>query len=190
VEMQGVFRWQGILRNRIDDFAVLKPILGNADDIRKLSFDGERRGCCFRGTYRAAARVDSSQHSIVIDYGKGPDRGLSRKAGHDAPGPTRSTTATRFGRFAPAGTRPCLIRSEVRAEVHAPRFGRAGGGSDSARTGAGLPRRHNRRAIAARLPRLPAAVLPPRRRPSRSGVLLRNSALLRSSLFFRSGLSF
>ena len=55
---------------------------------------------------------------------------------------------------------------------------------------AGLQHRRKRRAIAARLPRLPAASLPPGRRPSRSGLLLRSGALFEAAFFFEAAFRF
>ena len=35
------FRSQGILRNRIEDLLLLRPIIKDSDNIPKLTFDGE-----------------------------------------------------------------------------------------------------------------------------------------------------
>jgi len=68
------FRSQGILRNRIEDLAILKPIIGNTDGIQKLTFDGQTTWLLFPAQVSCGeSRLDASQRSIVIDYSKGRD---------------------------------------------------------------------------------------------------------------------
>jgi len=68
------FRSQGILRNRIEDLAILKPIIGNTDGIQKLTFDGRTTWLLFPAQVSCGeSRLDTSQRSIVIDYSKGRD---------------------------------------------------------------------------------------------------------------------
>jgi hypothetical protein len=68
------FRSQGILRNRIEDLAILKPILGNTDGIQKLTFDGQTTWLLFPARVSCSdSRLDPSQPSIVIDYSKGSE---------------------------------------------------------------------------------------------------------------------
>jgi hypothetical protein len=68
------FRSQGILRNRIEDLAILKPIIGNTDGIQKLTFDGQTTWLLFPAKLSCGeSRFDASQRSIVIDYSKGSE---------------------------------------------------------------------------------------------------------------------
>jgi len=67
------FRSQGILRNRIDDLAVLKLILEDSENIPKLTFDGETTFLLFPAQVTCAASVfDPARRAITIDYSKGP----------------------------------------------------------------------------------------------------------------------
>ena len=66
------FRPQMILRNRIEDLAILKPIIGNTDGIQKLTFDGRTTWLLFPAKVSCGeSRLDTSQRSVVIDYAKG-----------------------------------------------------------------------------------------------------------------------
>jgi hypothetical protein len=68
------FRSQGILRNRIEDLAILRPIIGNTDRIQKLTFDGQTTWLLFPAKVSCAeSRLDTSQRSVVIDYSKGSE---------------------------------------------------------------------------------------------------------------------
>ena len=68
------FRSQGILRNRIEDLAILRPIIGNTDGIQKLTFDGQTTWLLFPAKVSCGeSRLDTSQRSIVIDYSKGSE---------------------------------------------------------------------------------------------------------------------
>lgn len=68
------FRSQGILRNRIEDLAILKPIIGNTDGIQRLTFDGQTTWLLFPAKLSCGeSRLDPSQRSIVIDYSKGSE---------------------------------------------------------------------------------------------------------------------
>jgi hypothetical protein len=67
------FRSQGILRNRIDDLAVLKLILEDSETIPKLTFDGETTWLLFPAQVTCSASVfDPARRAITIDYSKGP----------------------------------------------------------------------------------------------------------------------
>lgn len=67
------FRSQGILRNRIDNLAILKPIIRDSDTIPKLTFDGETTWLLFPAALSCgASRLDPTRRSIVIDYSRGP----------------------------------------------------------------------------------------------------------------------
>lgn len=68
------FRSQGILRNRIEDLAVLRPIIKDADTIPKLTFDGQTTWLLFPARVSCGeSRLDSTRRSIVIDYSEGPN---------------------------------------------------------------------------------------------------------------------
>jgi len=67
------FRSQGILRNRIDNLAILKPIIRDSDTIPKLTFDGETTWLLFPAAVScASSRLDPTRRSTVIDYSRGP----------------------------------------------------------------------------------------------------------------------
>jgi hypothetical protein len=66
------FRSQGILRNRIEDLAILKPVIKNTNTIQKLTFDGNTTWLLFPAKVSCGdSRLDPSQRSIVIDYSRG-----------------------------------------------------------------------------------------------------------------------
>ncbi len=68
------FRSQGILRNRIDDLAILKPIFPDSGTIPKLTFDGETTWLLFPARVACGeSQLDPSRRSIVIDYSKGSE---------------------------------------------------------------------------------------------------------------------
>jgi hypothetical protein len=67
------FRSQGVLRNRIDDLAILKPIIKDAGTIPRLTFDGETTWLLFPAQISCGASLLEPAHrAIVIDYSKGP----------------------------------------------------------------------------------------------------------------------
>jgi hypothetical protein len=66
------FRSQNILRNRIENLAILKPIFKDTSSIQKLTFDGETTWLLFPAKVSCGdSRLDPSQRSVVIDYSKG-----------------------------------------------------------------------------------------------------------------------
>lgn len=68
------FRSQGILRNRIDDLAILKPIFPDSGTIPKLTFDGQTTWLLFPAKVSCGdSRLDPSRRSIVIDYSRGSE---------------------------------------------------------------------------------------------------------------------
>lgn len=68
------FRSRGILRNRIEDLAVLRPFLKDSASIPKLTFDGETTWLLFPARVSCGeSALDPSRPSIVIDYAKGPE---------------------------------------------------------------------------------------------------------------------
>jgi hypothetical protein len=64
-----LFRSQSIVRNRIEDLAILRPIISDADTIPKLTFDGQTTWLLFPARLSCSdSRYDTTRHSIVIDY--------------------------------------------------------------------------------------------------------------------------
>jgi len=64
-----LFRSQGLVRNRIDDLAILKPIVTEAGSVPKLTFDGHTTWLLFPATLSCGpSRFESARHSILIDY--------------------------------------------------------------------------------------------------------------------------
>ena len=63
------FRSQGVLRNRIEDIAILKPLIKDSESIPKLTFDGATTWLLFPAKLSCGdSRFDPTRHSIVIDY--------------------------------------------------------------------------------------------------------------------------
>ena len=68
------YRDQRVLRNRIDDLAMLKPLLGDTSDIRRLSFEGTTTWLLFPAKlYCGQSLLDGRRESIIIDYGFSDD---------------------------------------------------------------------------------------------------------------------
>lgn len=68
------FRSQGILRNRIEDLAILKPIIPDSSTIPKLTFDERTTWLLFPARVSCGASLlDPTRRSIVIDYAQGPE---------------------------------------------------------------------------------------------------------------------
>jgi len=68
------FRSQGILRNRIEDLAILKPIFDDAGSIPKMTFDGQTTWLLFPAVVSCStSRLDATRPSIVIDYSRGSE---------------------------------------------------------------------------------------------------------------------
>lgn len=62
------YRDQKILRNRIEDLAVLRPVIG-AGDIPKIDVDGKDAWLLFPAKlYCGQSLIDSRRESIIIDY--------------------------------------------------------------------------------------------------------------------------
>lgn len=67
------FRSDRIVRNRIDNRLILRPIIRDADTIPKLKFDGETTWLLFPARLSCGeSRFDPSRPSIVVDYAEGP----------------------------------------------------------------------------------------------------------------------
>ena len=78
------FRSQGILRNRIDDLAMLKPIIDDAENIPKLTFDGQTTWLLFPAQAVLRREPCSTRRGArsSIDYAQGPtDRRIQAGAG-------------------------------------------------------------------------------------------------------------
>jgi hypothetical protein len=66
------FRSQGVLRNRIEDIAILKPLIKDAESIPKLTFDGATTWLLFPAKLSCGeSKLDPAHKSIVIDYSVG-----------------------------------------------------------------------------------------------------------------------
>jgi hypothetical protein len=67
------FRSERLVRNRIDDRLLLRPIIRNADTIPKLTFDGETTWLLFPARLSCGeSRFDLTGPSIVVDYSEAP----------------------------------------------------------------------------------------------------------------------
>jgi hypothetical protein len=63
------FRSQGLVRNRIEDLALLRPIIKDNETIPKLTFDGQTTWLLFPARLSCGeSRFDKTRRSIVIDY--------------------------------------------------------------------------------------------------------------------------
>jgi hypothetical protein len=68
------FRAQGILRNRIEELAILKPFITDPATIPKLTFDGQTTWLLFPALVSCGeSRLDPTRRSIVIDYSRGSE---------------------------------------------------------------------------------------------------------------------
>lgn len=68
------FRSQRIVRNRIDDLIILRPIIRNSGTIPKLTFDGETTWLLFPARLSCSeSLLDPTRRSIVIDYAQAPE---------------------------------------------------------------------------------------------------------------------
>ena len=66
------FRSQGVLRNRIEDIAILKPLIKDSESIPKLTFDGATTWLLFPAKLSCGeSQFDPAHKSIVIDYSVG-----------------------------------------------------------------------------------------------------------------------
>ena len=67
------FRSERLVRNRIDDRLLLRPIIRDSDTIPKLTFDGETTWLLFPARLSCGeSRFDSTRPSIVVDYSEAP----------------------------------------------------------------------------------------------------------------------
>jgi hypothetical protein len=67
------FKAEGILRNRIEDLAILKPLIKDSASIPRLTFDGQTTWLLFPAQVSCGASLlEPARRAIVIDYSKGP----------------------------------------------------------------------------------------------------------------------
>ena len=63
------FRSQAIVRNRIEELLILRPIVNDVKTIPKLTFDGQTTWLLFPARLMCAeSRFDATRKSIVVDY--------------------------------------------------------------------------------------------------------------------------
>jgi hypothetical protein len=63
------FRSESIVRNRIEDLAILRPVITEADTVPKLTFDGQTTWLLFPARLSCGdSRFDPTRRSIVVDY--------------------------------------------------------------------------------------------------------------------------
>ena len=64
------YRNEGVLRNRIQDLLILKPVVGpNAEQIQKLDIDGKDAWLLFPAKlYCGQSLLDGRRESVIIDY--------------------------------------------------------------------------------------------------------------------------
>ena len=68
------FRSQGILRNRIEQLTLLKPFIEDANNIPKLTFDGQTTWLLFPALLSCGtSRLDSTRPSVIVDYARGSE---------------------------------------------------------------------------------------------------------------------
>jgi hypothetical protein len=68
------FRSQGILRNRIDDLAILRPIIKDSSTIPRMTFDGQTTWLLFPARLSCGeSRFDKTRPSVVVDYSRGSE---------------------------------------------------------------------------------------------------------------------
>jgi hypothetical protein len=83
------FKSDGILRNRIDDLLLLKPLIPDSSSIPKATFDGQTTWLLFPAQVSCGtSMLEPSRHAIVIDYSKGPQIQGYREIPDGLAGPT------------------------------------------------------------------------------------------------------
>ena len=82
------FRSQGILRNRIEDLLILRPMIGDTSTIPKLTFDGQTTWLLFPAILSCGeSRFDPSGEIHVIDYSRGRRSRATARSPTSSPGP-------------------------------------------------------------------------------------------------------
>jgi hypothetical protein len=67
------FRSEAIVRNRIEDLVLLRPIISDSDTIPKLTFDGETTWLLFPARLSCGeSRFDPTRPSVIVDYSEAP----------------------------------------------------------------------------------------------------------------------
>jgi hypothetical protein len=68
------FKSEGLVRNRIEDTAILRAFITNSDTIPRLTFDGKTTWLLFPARVACGdSLLDRTRPSIVIDYSDGPN---------------------------------------------------------------------------------------------------------------------
>ena len=142
------FRNQSIVRNRIEDLLILRPIVDDVKTIPKLTFDGQTTWLLFPARLSCSdSRFDKTRKSIVVDYAEtakidgyrqipdalaGPERlnifdevRVVRRGfylGRSYFGPRFALNFTLLDPTVPAGAAPT---ASVQEECDAPRMGAA-----------------------------------------------------------------
>ncbi|MCG6873988.1 MAG: hypothetical protein LJE97_02740 [Betaproteobacteria bacterium] len=63
------YRKERVLRNRIEDFTLLRPIVDNPDKVRRITVDGKEQWLLFPARlYCGQSLLDGRRESIIIDY--------------------------------------------------------------------------------------------------------------------------
>ena len=63
------FRAEGVVRNRIEDLLILRPIIEESDTIPRLTFDGQTTWLLFPARLSCSeSRFDAPRRSTVVDY--------------------------------------------------------------------------------------------------------------------------
>lgn len=84
------YRSQGILRNRIDDLTLIKPLIRDEDKIQRLALDGEETWLLFPARVSCGpSRFDAPTKSIIIDYARGHEIDGYREIPDKLAGPER-----------------------------------------------------------------------------------------------------
>jgi hypothetical protein len=65
-----LFRSQSLVRNRIEDLAILKPIVSDVATLPRLTFDGQTTWLLFPATLACGASRFDTRQSILIDYAR------------------------------------------------------------------------------------------------------------------------
>jgi hypothetical protein len=66
------FRSQRVVRNRIEDLVILRPIIEDSDTIPKLTFDGDTTWLLFPARLSCGeSRFDTTRRSVIVDYAEG-----------------------------------------------------------------------------------------------------------------------
>ena len=97
------YRSEGVLRNRIEDLLILRPIVGpSVEKIQKLDVDGKDAWLLFPAKlYCGQSLLDGRRESVIIDYAFTDDLPGYREMPDVLAGREGLEYATRFAWFAP-----------------------------------------------------------------------------------------